>query len=61
MMLIMLSDRLADTMETALKNLEPGVFDIDFVDRLFNRTGLMLPGSPFTLSSHWETWDLPGW
>jgi hypothetical protein len=61
LLLVMLSDRLMDTVFGAMEKLEPNVFDMDILNDLFGRTVLMLPGSYCTLNSHWETWDVPDW
>ena len=58
-MLVELSDRLADRMESGLKGILPDEYDMDLVNRLLGEEVMMLPGHYVTLNSHWEVWDLP--
>lgn len=60
-MMISLSDRLWDTVDAALKEVEREKFDMDLVNDLFGDTVLMLGGEFVTINSHWEDWNLPGW
>ena len=60
-MLVELSDRLADRMESGLMGIHPDEYDMDLVNRLLGEEVMMLPGHYVTLNSHWEAWDLPKW
>lgn len=37
------------------------VYDMDLVNKIFNSTALVLPGSYATLNSHWEDQNIPDW
>lgn len=60
-MLIELSDRLADRVETGLKEIHPDKYDMDLINELLDEEVMMLPGRYVTLNSHWEDWNLPKW
>ena len=61
LLVISLSDRVADEVQEAIRTIGPRVYDMEIVNQLFFRTVLLLPGSFVTLNSHWEAWDLPDW
>ena len=60
-LLIMLSDRLWNKVADGLKNIAADVFDMDLVNKLFEKTLMVLPGDYATLNSHFEANDLPSW
>lgn len=60
-LLVSLSDRLWDKMSASLETIGSDIYDMDLVNKLFNRTLLILPGDYATLNSHWETNDIPVW
>ena len=60
-LLVCLSDRVWDKISQGLQTIGPDVFDMDFINNLFQKTFLILPGDYATLNSHWETNGLPDW
>ncbi|KAF2151656.1 glycosyltransferase family 8 protein [Myriangium duriaei CBS 260.36] len=61
LMVISLSDRLWNTIETTMQNITNGKYDMDLVNDVLGDTVLMLPGKYITINSHWETWGIPKW
>jgi len=60
-MVISLSDRTWQKVETALQNIKIDQYDMDIANEVFGDEVLMLPGSFVALNSHWEDWNLPRW
>lgn len=60
-LLVTLSERLWNKISDGLSKIEHNVFDMDLVNKLFEKTLLVLPGDYATLNSHWETNDIPSW
>jgi hypothetical protein len=60
-MVITLSDRLWQKVQTALENIRFEQYDMDLANEVFGDEVLMLPGQFVALNSHWEDWNLPRW
>lgn len=60
-LLISLSDRLWDAVESALNTIAPDTYDMDLINDMFGDTVMMLSGEYATVNSHWEDWNLPRW
>lgn len=61
LMLISPNDRVWDKVDREMEKAKPDL-DVDtIVNRAFERTALILPGSYNTPISHWDKWDMPDW
>lgn len=60
-LLVSLSDRLWERMDSALKMINDNTFDMDLLNSMFTETVMLLPGDYCTLNSGWETNTIPNW
>ncbi|KAI9842378.1 MAG: hypothetical protein M1837_007298 [Sclerophora amabilis] len=61
LLLVCLSDRLWGIMANELATITRDTYDMDLINRIFEKTVMVLPGNYATLNSHWETIGVPPW
>ena len=60
-MVISLSDRLWNTVKDGLETIEPSMYDVDLINKLFANNVLVLPTSFVALNKLWYSWTTPDW
>ncbi|KAL7904187.1 alphaN-acetylglucosamine transferase [Trichoderma velutinum] len=60
-MLIELSSGLWERVQEAITSILPDEYDMDIINRIFQKEIYRLPGSYVTLNSHWEDRNVPIW
>lgn len=60
-MLIELSSGLWERVQEAFTSILPDEYDMDIINRIFQKEIYQLPGSYVTLNSHWEDRNVPIW
>jgi hypothetical protein len=60
-MLVMLSERLWQRIELAMREIKSDKYDMDLINEVLGWEMMLLPGEYAAINSHWEVSDIPTW
>jgi hypothetical protein len=60
-MLVMLSERLWQRIEVAMREIKSDRYDMDLINEVLGWEMMLLPGHYAAINSHWEVSDIPTW